>query len=109
MTLIPRAFWQAIAKQDKDTFVFCAVFAIVMIGLIALKAEPIYLVLTGALFLILYILMRIMLLKVQVAERKEKMLRSSARKARQIVDANATKSERQSLDKIRQSVKTRRN
>lgn len=102
------AFWKNLSKQDKDTFVFVAVFALVILGLVSARATPTYFVLTGAGFIILYILMRVALVRVQLAEREHEMKRFPARKARQVLDANATKSEIQNLDKIAQSAKTKR-
>lgn len=99
------ALWKHLSKQDKDTFVFVAIFAIVVFALVKIKADPIYIILSGAVFILLYIFMRIALVRTQLLEREQAVKRLPSRKARQIVDANATKVEKQKLDKFVQSAK----
>lgn len=105
--MVPKEFWKHLARYDKDTFIFGAVFAVVMIGVFKVGASEIFISLTGAGFIILYIIMRIALLKVQLMEQEAKLKRSPSRRAKEIVDANATKSEKVALDKFRSSVKTK--
>lgn len=103
----PDAFLKALGKWDKDTFIFGFIITLITCALIVISAPAIYFLFATCLYLVAYILMRYALLRVQMVEREHQLRSLPARKARKVVEDNATKSEKAALDKFNRSVKTR--
>ncbi len=102
----PDAFLKALSKWDKDTFIFGFIITLITFSLIGIGAPAIYFLFATCLYIVAYILMRYALLRVQMVEREHQLQSLPARKARKVIEDNATKSEKAVLDKFNRTVKT---
>lgn len=92
--------WKQLGKSDKDTLIVGLICTLTLLGVSFGKA-PLTTLFAGCVLILLYTVFRYAMENVQARERENGLRRSSQAKARKTIDATATKTEQDDLDKLR--------